>query len=211
METPSRGFSRVFLISPARIGGARSTLLLGTEANFELAVRLREGKATIGEAYSFISGLYFRGKLAYAGAFAGPPQGVPPVLVIVPGLGLVPPGTPMNAEQLRRIGTIAVEESNQAFREPLIRDAAALHQQAGSECRFLLLGSVATTKYTEPLLSIFGERLLFPGEFVGRGDMSRGGLMLRCASSGEELSYLRLLGAIHRGRRPAKLEPLKKR
>jgi len=207
MDALPREFSRVFLVSPARIGGPRSNILLRPEADFDLAVRLREGRATIGEAYAFISGLYFRGKLAYAEAFATPPEGVPPVLVIVPGLGLVSPGAVADAAQLQRTGAVAVEENNQAYTVPLLRDAALLDQRAGPDCQYLLLGSIATAKYTEPLLGIFGERLLFPVEFVGRGDMSRGGLMLRCVHSREELSYTSLRGAIRRGTRPAKLEP----
>ncbi len=197
-------------MSPARIGGPRSNVLLRSQADFDLAARLRRGRATIGEVYSFISGLYFRGKMAYAEAFAAPPEGVPPALVIVPGVGLVPPDAMVDTEELRRTGEVAIEENNPAYRAPLIRDAALLDQRAGPGCRYLLLGSIATGKYTEPLLSVFGERLLFPVEFVGRGDMSRGGLMLRCARSGEELSHVSLRGAIRHGRRPAKLEPWQK-
>jgi len=207
VETLPRGFARVFLISPARIGGPRSSLLLRDQADFDLAVRLRHGRATIGEVYSFISELYFRGKMAYAEAFAAPPEGVPHSLIIVPGLGLVPPAAMLNVEQLRLIGSVSVEESNQAYRLPLMRDAALLDQHAGPSCRYALLGSIATAKYTEPLLNVFGERLLFPIDFVGRGDMSRGGLMLRCARSGEELTYACLRGATRHGPRPAKLEP----
>ena len=205
-----RDLPLVILLSPARIGGPRSNVLLRPEADFDLALRLRERRANIGEAYSFISGLYFRGKLAYAETFAAPPEGVPPALIIVPGQGLLPPGQLIDTEQLRGIGGVAVEEDNPAFRTPLLRDAASLDQRAGSACQYLLLGSIATAKYAEPLLSVFGERLLFPVEFVGRGDMSRGGLMLRRAHSGEELSYVGLRGAIRRGRRPAKLEPWRK-
>jgi len=73
-----------------------------------------------------------------------------------------------------------------------LREARLLEQNAGPACQYLLLGSIATEKYTEPLLNVFGDRLLFPVEFVGRGDMSRGGLMLRRASSGEQLSYVSL-------------------
>ena len=207
MKTLPREFPLVLLISPARIGGSRSSILLRPQADFDLAVRLRDRKATIGEAYVFISGLYFRGKLAYAEAFANPPKGVPPALIIVPGLGLVPPDAMVDADQLASIGTVSIEENNQAYRVPLLRDAALLDQSAGENCRYLLLGSIATAKYTEPLLNVFGERLLFPVEFVGRGDMSRGGLMLRRAHSGEELSYASLRGAVRQGRRPAKLEP----
>ena len=202
--------ARVFLMSPARIGGRRSNILLRSQADFDLAARLRLGRATIGEIYSFISGLYFRGKMAYAEAFAAPPEGMPPALIIVPGMGLVPPDAMVDTEQLRCIGDVAIEENNQAYRAPLIRDAALLDRRAGPGCHYLLLGSIATGKYTEPLLSVFGERLLFPVEFVGRGDKSRGGLMLRCARSGEELSHVSLRGAIRRGRRPAKLEPWQK-
>ncbi len=206
----ARAFPLVFLISPARIGGPRSNVLLRAEANFPLAERLRERKATLGEAYAFISGLYFRGKLAYAEAFAGPPEGVAPALVIVPGLGLIAPNALIDAEELLRTGSVPIDQNNQAYRDPLLRDARLLDQSAGPACRYLLLGSIATEKYTEPLLHVFDDRLLFPAEFVGRGDMSRGGLMLRRAGSGEELSYVNLRGAIRRGRRPPKLEPTPK-
>jgi hypothetical protein len=206
-----KGNPRVFLISPARIGGPRSNTLLRHDADFDLAVRLQNGKATIGEAYSFISGLYFRGKMAYVEAFADPPLGAPAALVIVPGLGLVSPQTMFNAERLRGTGAVPVEESNPAFTVPLLRDAALLDRQGGPDCQYLLLGSIATAKYTHPLLQIFGERLLFPGEFVGRGDMSRGGLMLRCAQNDEELSYVCVRGATLQGRRPEKLTPLRKK
>ena len=197
-------------MSPARIGGPRSNILLRPEAGFALAERLRERKATLGEVYAFISGLYFRGKMAYAQAFANPPEGVPPALVIVPGLGLISPDTLIDAEQLRGTGQISIKENNLAYRDPLMRDARQLEQDAGPACQYLLLGSIATEKYTEPLETVFGDRLLFPVEFVGRGDMSRGGLMLRRASSGEPLSYVSLRGSIRRGRRPPKLIPWSK-
>jgi len=197
-------------MSPARIGGPRSNILLRPEAGFALAERLRERKATLGEVYAFISGLYFRGKMAYAQAFANPPEGVPPALVIVPGLGLISPDTLIDAEQLRGTGQISIKEYNLAYRDPLMRDARQLEQNAGPACQYLLLGSIATEKYTEPLETVFGDRLLFPVEFVGRGDMSRGGLMLRRASSGEPLSYVSLRGSIRRGRRPPKLIPWSK-
>jgi hypothetical protein len=53
-------------------------MLLRPNATFELAERLRGGSVTIGEVYSFISGLYFRGKVAYAAAFANAPSAMPP-------------------------------------------------------------------------------------------------------------------------------------
>ncbi len=175
-DRQARVDTRVFLLSPARIGGPRSMLLLREQAELDLAVRLRKGTATIGEVYAFISGLYFRGKLAYSSAFGSAPQGIPPAMVIVPGMGLVEPDTVLTHDQLRAIGTVPVEADNTAYSAPLLRDALLLDQRAGPGCRYVLLGSIATEKYTRPLIEVFGERLLFPAEFVGRGDMSRGGL-----------------------------------
>jgi hypothetical protein len=74
----------------------------------------------------------------------------------------------------------------------------------------VLLGSIASSKYADLLTGVLGERLFFPADFVGRGDMSRGGLLLRCAQEGLELRYVPLLGAARRGPRPARLPPLGK-
>jgi hypothetical protein len=203
---------RIFLLSPAKAGGPRYSMLTRERADFDLARRLREGAATIGEVYSFISGLYFRGKMTYAEAFrAAAPDGLPASLVIVPGAGLVPPETIIDAGQLRAIAEISVAEDNPDFRDPLTAAAKLLDEHAGKHCAYVLLGSVASAKYTTPLLEIFGERLLFPADFVGRGDMSRGGLMLRQARAGVELPYIPVLGAPLRGARPPRLEPWRKR
>jgi hypothetical protein len=72
----------------------------------------------------------------------------------------------------------------------------------------VLLGSIASPKYVEPLLEIFGEQLVFPQEFVGRGDMSRGGLLLRCCSSGSQLDYAAVGTSVRHGKRPGKLKPV---
>lgn len=200
-------FERVFLLSPARIGGPRSHMLMREEAEFDLAVRLRNGGATIGEIYAFISGLYFRGKMAYTDAFGAAPRGVSPAMVITPGIGMVSPDTILTYDRLKAIAQVPVEANNVAYSVPFLRDAVRLDQQAGPNCSYVLLGSIATEKYTSPLLQVFGDRLLFPAEFVGRGDMSRGGLMLRCAHNAEELSYIAVQGAVRRGNRPPKLQP----
>jgi hypothetical protein len=202
---------QIFLLSPAKAGGPRYSMLLRQEADFELARQLRNGEATIGEVYSFISGLYFRGKMTYAEAFRAAPPELPPSLVMVPGAGLIPPDTVVNIEQLSTIAEISVAEENPNFRGPLSRAAKLLDEHAGGDCRYVLLGSVASAKYTAPLLEIFGERLLFPADFVGRGDMSRGGLMLRQARSGVELPYVPVMGAPLHGARPPRLERWLKR
>src|SRR5436309_2715273 len=154
-------------------------MILSDRAKFDLAVTLRQGAAPLGEIYAFISGLYFRGKLAYAGAFASPPEGLPGSFVITPGRGLLPSELPITIEELRQIATVPVGADNPLYRAPLERDARILDGLAGPDCQFVLLGSLATVKYVEPLLEIFGERLLVPVDFAGRGDMSRGGLLLR--------------------------------
>ena len=86
-------------------------------------------------------------------------------------------------------------------------DAKALAQALGPRGEPILLGSIATRKYLDVLLAAFPQELLFPAEFVGRGDMSRGGLMLRSVDAHLELAYVLVRGAILRGARPPKLPP----
>jgi hypothetical protein len=197
--------ARIFLLSPANAGGKRAQMVLNERAQFQLANELRTAGAELGEVFQFISGLYFRGKLAYSRAFASPPPGAPASVIITSGVGLMPPETRVTIDQLRAVAGIPIDAADQRYRAPLERDARRLNEAAGPDCDFVLLGSVATEKYVEPLSDIFGERLLFPSDFVGRGDMSRGGLMLRSARAGVELPYLPVLGANVRGKRPPKL------
>ena len=199
---------RIFLLSPANASGIRAQLILREGASFPLALRLRDGHLTLGEAFSFISGLYFRGKLAYAKAFAQPPPNTAGVLVITACGGLLSPEMPITRNALRAISSAPVTVSEERYRIPLERDARLVAGQVGNRCEVVLLGSVATPKYVEPLLKIFGERLVFPAEFAGRGDMSRGGLMLRCARSGEQLTYVPVATAKRHGPRPPKLPPM---
>lgn len=183
-------------------------MLLREEASFPLAQAFRNEGAAIGEVFRFISGLYFRGKLAYAEAFADAPACVAPALIITPGEGLVTPDTFITRADLERSASIPIEGDDPRYREPLERHARQL-AAAAAGCQIVLLGSVATPKYLDPLLTAFGERLVFPEEFVGRGDMSRGGLMLRASRSGEELSYIPVDGAVRKGKRPPKLPRLR--
>ena len=199
---------RVFLLSPAKAGGKRYSFLLREQATFDLAIKLRHGSATIGEIYTFISGLYFRGKMAYSAAFHASNLGIPGTLVIVPGLGLITPETLVTLDQLQAIAKVPVSEDNPVHLDALQKSAKLLDQQSNGACSYVLLGSVASGKYTRPLLEVFDDRLLFPAEFVGRGDMSRGGLMLRHALSRTELTYVPVQGATLRGSRPPKLKRL---
>jgi hypothetical protein len=186
--------------------------LLSPRAQFDLAVRLREGHAEpIGEIFQFLSGLYFRGKLAYARAFANPPVELPSgVFVITTGAGLVEAGTSITADAIRSFAGVDISASNASYREPLERTSRGLREEGGDDMDVVLLGSIASGKYVDVLGPIFGERMLFPPAFVGRGDMSRGGLMLRAAAAGEELEYVPVAGAVRHGARPPKLEPIKR-
>jgi hypothetical protein len=184
--------------------------------NTALAQRLREsGGAPIGEVFSFVSGLYFRGKLAYARAFAAPPAPGCPLtgggaLVITSGAGLCPTETPVTIEILEAFARIDIAASNPRYRRPLLESAREVAHRITPDCEVVLLGSIASDKYVDVLLDVFGPRLTFPLSFVGRGDMSRGGLMLRCAAAGEELDYAPVAGAVRHGPRPPRLTPLRR-
>ena len=198
---------RIFLLSPAFAGGKRGQLVLRDPASCPLAQRLRQpAGAPLGEVFSFLSGLYFRGKMAYAQRFAAPPPGLPGALVITPTRGLVAPESACTLELLQEFAAGAVELDNPSYRNPLETHARALAEASGG-APVVLLGSIASGKYVDVLAGLLGERLVFPAAFVGRGDMSRGGLMLRAAESGQELEYLAVAGAVRRGARPPKLEP----
>lgn len=200
---------RIFLLSPARLDGERARLLFRPATMFATAAALRSPQgASIGEVFSFLSGLYFRGKLAYAKAFARPPKSRDGgAFVITTNRGLLPASTRVTLEDLARLAEGEIDGTLEAFREPLARDAGMLARALGPRGQPILLGSIASPKYVDVLLSVFGSRLLFPAEFVGRGDMSRGGLMLRCVDDKAELTYVPVLGATRRGSRPPKLRP----
>jgi hypothetical protein len=198
--------TRTFLLSPAYAGGRRAQMLLSERADFALARRLRDREAvSLGEVFTFLSGLYFRGKLAYANVFAQPD--VSRVLVITPTRGLVPAATLVSLGDLREFAEVDIEENDPRYRKPLARDLRRLVRQLTPECEVVLLGSIATGKYVSILLQLLAERVLFPADFVGRGDMSRGGLLLRCAVDRVELNYIPVSGAVRKGKRPPKLEP----
>jgi hypothetical protein len=206
MENKAR--YRIFLLSPAYAGGRRARMILSERAQFELARKLRSKKgAPIGEVFTFLSGLYFRGKIAYATAFARPKRGIPGVFVITPMRGLVDARTRIHLDDLREFAAVDIHEGDSRYRLPIERDAECLAKKLPFESEVILLGSIATGKYVDVLLASFRNRLRFPSEFIGRGDMSRGGLMLRCAMDRQELSYIAVAGAIVNGKRPPKLAP----
>jgi hypothetical protein len=199
--------NRIFLLSPAYAGGERARMIMSERAQFELARRLRSEGATLAEVFTFLSGLYFRGKIAYANTFARVSTGLCGALVITPTRGLVDARSTITLEDLREFAQVDVDLADARYRKPLERDARKLAKKLSPQCEIVLLGSIASKKYVEVLLAHFGERLRFPADFVGRGDMSRGGLLLRCAADRQELAYISVKGAVLHGARPPKLEP----
>ena len=183
-------------------------MILRDQAQFPLARKLRaKSGAPIADVFTFLSGLYFRGKIAYANAFAHPARGMPGVLVITPTRGLIDARTRICLDDLREFAEVDIHEQDPRYRMPIERDACLLATKLPASSEVVLLGSIATGKYVDVLLANFGERLRFPADFVGRGDMSRGGLMLRCAADRRELSYIPVAGAVVNGKRPPKLTP----
>jgi len=199
---PAGGFVRnastVFLLSPARCDGRRAKMVLNERASFELATNMRARGAPIGEVFAFLSGLYFRGKLTYATAFGRRVDSGQASFVITTDRGLVSPNLNITRDDLLRFGDVDLASRDERFRAPLRSTAEHLDAELAGAGNIVLLGSIATGKYVDTL------------EFVGRGDMSRGGLLLRSARDRSELTYVPVRGAIRRGKRPPKLEPLKR-
>lgn len=183
-------------------------MLYSERAAFDLAQRMRQPEGVdIGRVFSFLSGLYFRGKLAYASEFADAPAGLEGAYAITSNRGLLPVQTPITLQELRAFGEVDIHSQDERYRAPLLRDAQRIRGTIPENCRIILLGSVASGKYLEVLLDVFGDRLHIPADFVGRGDMSRGGLMLRCVEDRRELAYIPVIDAVRRGTRPPKLTP----
>jgi hypothetical protein len=183
-------------------------VLLNPNATFALAERIRSRQgAPLGDVFSFLSGLYFRGKLAYAAAFGRLARGA--TFVITTDRGLMRPEKKVTQDDLLAFSNVDIAAKDERYIRPLERDALKLRKTIDARTCVVLLGSIATGKYVDTLTEIFGTRLVFPSEFVGRGDMSRGGLLLRCVREERELEYEPVLGAIRHGKRPPKLEPVR--
>lgn len=195
---------RVFLLSPAKVGGVRARLLLNRRAPFALARQFHASGLPLADIFSFASALYFRGKITYARRFADATRGEV-VRVITANAGLVDPDRILRPADLRKFGKVDIDADNPRYRAPLRRDAEAIARRLDANGMAILLGSIATAKYRDVLLDIFGDRLFFPKDFIGRGDMSRGGLMLRAARAGAELPYISVRGAVLKGKRAPRI------
>ena len=151
----------IFLLSPASCSGKRAGLVFNPKARFEVAQRLRSPEgAPVGDVFTFLSGLYFRGKLAYARRYARPPEGTPGVLIITAGAGLVEAEEPVTLRHLERFARVPIDAGEQRYRRPLARRA----QPGGARGR--MRGRAARLDRERQVRGhpgkIFGERLLFP-------------------------------------------------
>jgi hypothetical protein len=192
--------SRLFLISPATAHGPRAEALRREHAGSALARRLREEGVPLGDVFSFLSGLYFRGKLEYARAFAhAPGDESGGVYIITMTDGLVSPDTRVSSKDLERYARC--EDGVAAAVSMVDATARALSQRIGSLAEVVLLGSVGTGKYTDVLAPIFGERLLFPRDVLHIGQLARGALLLQRAREGKELEYVPVTEIVRAGRR----------
>ena len=187
--------STLFLLSPANLGGLRAKQLMSVRATFDAAMRYRsEEGVAIADAFAFMSALYFRGKIAYARRFAVPSSAIggEGIYVITSGYGLVPPDWRITPERMKKMQKTDIDVSARNYVRPLRDHAQLIAGSLGNDDQVVLLGSIATGKYVDILLPIFGDRLRFPSAFAGLGDMARGGLMLRAAREGKELAYVTL-------------------
>lgn len=190
---------RLFLLSPANLAGTRGRRILEGSSGAPFMPALRDGGAVpLGDVYAFISSLYYRGKRTYARTFGAAGS----ILAITSCRGLVPDETLVTSTDLAELAEVEIDPGNPRYRDPLLASVRALD----AEAELVLLGSIATGKYLDPVAGIVGRRLLVPESFVGRGDMSRGGLLLRAAAAGVELDYVVAVEAERTGPRPPRLD-----
>lgn len=191
--------SKVFLISPATAHGPRALSLRRPGSSTALGRQLRAEGVPLGDVFSFLSGLYFRGKLEYARAFADPAGQEGGVHIITMTDGLVSPDARIVSQDLERYALCS--DGAAAAMSRLEETAIALSQRIGRDADVVLLGSVSTGKYTDLLAPIFGARLLFPRDVLHLGQLARGALFLRRARERHELEYVPVAEIVRAGRR----------
>jgi hypothetical protein len=203
--------NRVFLLSPANCNGERARWVLKRNARSDLALRLRSAEGVpLGEVFSSLSALYFRGKLVYARAFALPPAGGQGVLIITPTAGLLPHDTAVRLSKLRGFARVPINKNHRLYRRSLLGAVKKLATEAGPDCEIILLGSIASGKYLDILTHVLGDRLRVPADFIGLGDMSRGALLLRCVREQRELEYIPASGVFSSRSKSVKPKGLKR-
>src|SRR5437764_14372944 len=121
------------MLSPASCGGKRAALLFNPRADFVVAQRVRsEEGAPLGEVFSFLSGLYFRGKLNYARAFENPPpRRASGVHIITPTDGLCSPGVMVTLKDIDRYRSVPIDAHESRSRYAPERDGTVLAEKIG--------------------------------------------------------------------------------
>ena len=182
---------RVFLLSAACLGGVRGQRILAGESRAPFMEALLGGAAVqLGEVFASISSQYFRGKLEYARQFARWPKGGPSVFIITASQGLVAAEHAVTITDLRRMATTDIEPDDLDYVRPVRSSSEALDRELAGDGDVVLLGSIASRKYLDPLTRVFGARLLVPKSFIGVGNMSRGSILLRAVAAGVEVDYV---------------------
>src|SRR5437660_11828003 len=99
-------------------------MVMSPKATFPLAARLRSADgAPLGDLFSFMSGLYFRGKLTYARRFARPAEPDNPIVgsgihVITANAGLRSPDTLVTRSAVIAFGRGDIDADNASYRRP---------------------------------------------------------------------------------------------
>lgn len=112
------------------------------------------------------------------------------ILIITPTAGLLPHDAMVRISRLRGFRHVPINVTNMLYRYALLRALRKLAVEIGTHCEVVLLGSIGSGKYLDVLVRVFAAQLRVPTEFIGRGDMSRGALLLRSVKENRELDYL---------------------
>jgi len=191
----------ILLLSPANVSGTRARQMISPRAMSAAGLAYRSpGGVTIANAFTFMSALYFRGKHAYARAFATEdPRIGTTAFVIAPGFGLVPLDWRLDQERMKKLARTKIDVRSRSYTMSLQKSCRELEARLAPDDTVVLLGSVASGKYVDVLEPVFGGRLRFPRIFAGMGDMKRGSVMLKAAASGVALEYVDLSHRRHGG------------
>ena len=172
---------RVFLLSPAHLGGERARILMRPEASFDLAARVREKRRCarrrdlrVSERALLPRQAHLRGRVR--GGAASPRSRRP---TSSPPTAGWPPCTSASITRARPRWAA----STSTARRGLSQAARARRQEAGEADRrrrggAARLGGVDEV-HRRARARCSSARLVCPVDFVGRGDMSRGSLMLQ--------------------------------
>ena len=200
---------------PTAAAGARQQVL-----SPQAAFAARRGScaraqgAPLGDVFTFVSGLYFRGKLAYARRFASPPEPR-----IRRRLGRArhhaerrapQPETPVTrrrAARLRRRRRRSRPTRATGGRSSGAR--ARWLREIGADCEVVLLGSIASPKYVDVLLDDLRRAPAVPDRFRRpRRHEPRRPAAAQARARASSSTYAPMAGAVRHGARPPKLPPL---